>query len=249
MPLIFKLVGYTADGKYCQIRQDLQGAINLNYIHGEFNKMGLSMGCLDRIKFITDSDNIKSNEKTYLITKDEDRIIFVFTPDMTLRSILKDIFDKYGSEIPSMAQSQNSAPESASEVSASDHTITKPLTTIQSIEPTITPEIIQSMNAKTIKLFEDTDFCNLISIYLKRPELFTTLSRYIIHGNVMEIDSLKNSTEPSDEDILRYKELLPHIKLDVSDDIKLKYLVKYQGHLNLTIRAILNDMMSNKIDK
>lgn len=243
MPLIFKLVGYTADGKYCQIRQDLQGAINLDYIHGEFNKMGLSMGCLDRIKFITDSDNIKNNEKTYLITQEEDKIIFVFTPDMLLRSILKDIFDKYGSEIPSMAQTQ-----SVVQVSV-DHNITKPLTTVHSVEPTITPEIIQSMNAKTIKLFEDTDFCNLISIYLKRPELFTTLSRYIIHGNVMEIDSLKNSTQPSDEELIKYKEMLPHIKLDVSDDIKLKYLVKYQGHLNLTIRAILNDMVNQSIEQ
>jgi len=65
----------------------------------------------------------------------------------------------------------------------------------------------------------------------------------------MEIDSLKNSTQPSEEELLQYREILPHVKLDVSDDIKLKYLVKYQGHLNLTIRAILNDMVNQSIEQ
>ena len=68
-----------------------------------------------------------------------------------------------------------------SEIIPNDSSISKP-----SIIPTFTSEIIDEMNTKTISLFSDSDFRNLISIYLRKPELFSVLAQYVQHGNIIE---------------------------------------------------------------
>jgi hypothetical protein len=127
-----------------------------------------------------------------------------------------------------------------------DQDIIKPLTENKSEEPIkITPELVKTMNDKTIKLFSDDDFKSLLRIYMRRPELFNILSLYIQNSDLVE-ESFGDNIELSEEDIVNYniigKELLK-LGLTISDDKLKQKIIKYKGHLNLILRSILTDSL------
>ena len=81
MPIKFKLVGQTTNKKYYEITDDFAGPINLNLLQDLFKFHGLSAEDIEKIRFITDSEQIKNSEKSYMVKPDEDRGIFVFTSE------------------------------------------------------------------------------------------------------------------------------------------------------------------------
>ena len=247
MPLIFKLVGYVNvsanDGSqvnsgkpgFYQITHDFEGTFNINYIHQEFRKMGVHDDCFENIKFISDSEQIKNEHKLFNVKDGEDKIIHVFTSDPELRVKLSEVFSTNGKMV-------EHAPIIKSEPVVIPQVMIQPLQVKEVERPLVdemTPEIIEMMNKKTIQLFTDNDFTNLLSIYLRRPELFNTLSKYIQHGTIVE----EISDVLSDENIEHYKQLASELKIDVTEEVKIQYLVKYKGHLNLTLRAIICDYL------
>ena len=256
MPLVFKLVGYTQDKKYFEIRDSFDGPVNLKLLQELFVFWGFSAEEFDKIKLITDSEQIKNPDKAFPVKNDEDRVIFVFTSDPDIRLKLQQVFIKEGTEVlqqnGSQLQEQQEIKINHTETFVKpvqpDVEICQPLT-VKKVDPipVITPELVELMNVKTVSLFSDPDFKNLISIYLRRPELFNTLAQYVQHGNVIEesldqtttLESL-NQQEQSAYHVLAEKIQQLGISLDTHNIMG--YLAKYKGHLNLTVRAILCDM-------
>lgn len=260
MPLVFKLVGYTADKKHYEIKDPFNGPINLRLLYELYKVWGLTEEEISNIKFITDSEQIKNVEKNFLVKDDEDRIIFVFTSNVTIRQKLHEIFIKEGNEVQVNNRVQTTSDSitetvidlsevqtlKQTQLSNPDPEICTPVT--QEIKPDpipiLTTEIVDMMNVKSVSLFADTDFKNLISIYIRKPELFSTVAKYVQNGNVIEesLTPTKTVDMLSDEELANYKRLCQEIKnlgINYSDEIIMSRLIKFSGHLNLTVRALL----------
>jgi predicted nuclease of predicted toxin-antitoxin system len=178
----------------------------------------LSREEVQEIKFIIDSEQIKDYEKSYYINPDEIYNIFIFVFNQNIREKLQTIFITYGLEVSAISEETH----------------------------TLTPEIIKEMNEQTLILFSDPDFINLINIYKRKPELFNLLSNYIQNNDVV-IESLisnKNIDQLSEEDKLYYTKLSIKIMdfgFKIPQETIIDRLIKYSGHLNLTIRSFFND--------
>jgi len=98
MPLVLKLIGQFQGRKTYEIRDSFEGPVNIKLLIELFSFWGLTIDEIDKIKFITDSEQIKNPEKSFPVKADEDRIIFVFTSDIELRNKLAGIFMKEGHE-------------------------------------------------------------------------------------------------------------------------------------------------------
>jgi hypothetical protein len=259
MPLVLKLIGQFQGRKTYEIRDSFEGPVNIKLLIELFTFWGLSPEEIEKIKFITDSEQIKNPEKSFLVKADEDRVIFVFTSDTELRNKLAGIFMKEGHEIsqPGDSKSEESHTVSSTQSVGSqqivqpvfpDPEICKPIT-IKAPEPVpkLTSELIDLMNVKSVSLFADHDFKSLISIYLRRPELFGTMAQYVQNGNVLEesLAQIKNISELTDEEMVHYQSLadkINHLEIGVTNEVIINKLIKFSGHLNLALRSILCDM-------
>ena len=252
MPLVFKLVGYTANKKHYEIKDPFNGPINLRLLYELYKVWGLDEDEIGNIKFITDSEQIKNPDKNFLVKDDEDRVIFVFTSNVTIRQKLHDIFIKEGTEVQIPAQISSSHNEitevqvATVQVTSPDPEICKPLTKVVTPDtiPVLTPELIDTMNVKSVSLFADQDFRNLISIYLRKPDLFSIFAKYVQNGNVIEesLISVKTVDMLSDEELSNLNMLCTQVKnlgINMPDEVIINRLIKYSGHLNLTVRSLL----------
>jgi hypothetical protein len=111
-------------------------------------------------------------------------------------------------------------------------------------------ELIDLMNIKTVSLFKDNDFKSLISIYLRRPELFGIMAQYVQNGNVLEesLGPIKTIEDLTNEEIKHYESLANKInclELNISNTVIINKLIQFSGHLNLTLRSILCDIAKN----
>ena len=117
----------------------------------------------------------------------------------------------------------------------------KEIKEIKETKEVMTEEIINNMNKKTMKLFEDSDFRHLLSIYMKKPELFSILFQYIQNGTMTPIEDSEIKSIPNEEELINE---IKQLGFKVSDDIIRKKLIKFSGHLNLTVRSLLQDSVS-----
>jgi hypothetical protein len=241
MPLTFRLIGSTLNGKFLQIIQNMEGAINIEYINNMFKTLEFSDSEISNIRFITESEQIKNNEKTFIITNEEERLIHVFSSDIDVRAKLQHVFIKHGTEFESSharhRQMQTTETKPDSEISA-------PLPQKQDIPPVMIPEIISKMNTETIKLLSDPDFMTIVEIYSRNPSVFNKFSKYIQKGTFV-VES-QQQVELSQEQLETFKELATKISLNVPEELKINMLIKHNGHLNLAIRNIISEMVSAK---
>jgi len=250
MPLILKLVGFTQDHKSYQIKDKFTGPINLRLLHELFIHWNLTTYDIEKIKFITDSEQIKNPDKTFEIKEDEERLIFIFTSDRDVRTKLLNIFSIQGTEV-NKDYKLDESPKPTMRLENADPEICKPLTQ-KKLDPIqqLTPDIIELMNIKSVSLFSDPDFKNLISIYLRKPELFSTLSQYIQSGNVIDESLIPQKTidQLTCDELEYYQQLadkLKHLELGVSKEVLINRLIFFSGHLNLTVRSILCELVTN----
>lgn len=262
MPLVFKLVGYTADKKHYEIKDPFSGPINLKLLFELYKLWGLTDDEIANIKFITDSEQIKNPEKSFNVKDDEDRVIFVFTANAAIRQKLHDIFIREGCEIQIVAKTNNTDATNTNTSSVTypvyaqpatpDSEICQPITQVVKPDPipVLTQEVVDTMNVKSVSLFADQDFRNLISIYIRKPELFSVVAKYIQNGNVIEesLGPVITTDMLSDDVLANYKKLAQEVKnlgITNSDEIIMSRLIKYSGHLNLTVRSLLCEQSVN----
>jgi hypothetical protein len=229
MPLNFKLVGFIINKKYYEIKYVFEGNINLSIIHKIFIVWGLTQDEVDQIKFIIDSEQINDPTKLYPINHDEINTIYIFIFNQVIKQKLQLIFIDHG--VP---------------VANSDEQHNEPITQVESDPlPILTPDIINKMNEETLILFSDPDFINILSIYKRKPELFNLLSNYIQVSEI-KTDLLlpeKKIEELTSEEKTYYTEMslkIMNLNLSVSQEEIIMKLIKYSGHLNLTIRSLFN---------
>lgn len=251
MPLLFKLIGQFKDNKSYQIRDNFEGLVTLNLLEEYFGFLGVNQDELSRVKFIT--EQIKNRETVYSVKSNEERTIFIFTSDIQLRNKLADIFMKEGfNEDKQLAPKINTTQTSNVNQKLVDSNICKPLkdeSTEEKLElilPKLTNETIKTINSKSVSLFLDADFKSLISIYRRRPELFSTLAKFVQNGDIVETSKLP-ATSLSDLDESEwtyYRNLADKINdlgLDIPYGTIVRRLIRYSGHLNLTLRSLLCD--------
>lgn len=231
MPLTFKFVGFIINKKYHEINYSYEGTINLLNIHTLFITWDLTQEEINQIKFIIDSEHITDPNKLYTINFNENHIIFVFINNKNIKQKLYSVFTSNESNFDDNEE------------------ITQPITQDQSeIYPVLTIEIINKMNENTLLLLSDPDFINILSIYKRKPDLFNSLSNYIQNNDII-IDSLlpeKNINEISEIEINYYNELsikIMNLQLGIPQNIIIDKLIKYSGHINLTIRSIINEIV------
>ena len=225
MPIIFKLTGLPNNN----IIHNFEGTINIDYINNLFKQFGLDDEELSKLKIITDSEQIRDPAQTFLIKNDEIRIIFIFSLDFMSRNKLQEIFIKNSDSMPQID-------------------ISKPLNIkLPDPVPVMTSEKISEMNKKTIELFSDPDFVLLLKIVTKKPQYINMVAKYIQKGTIVmeSLGPVKTISELSSEELDKYKELATAIILDVPEELKINMLIKHNGHVNLTLRAILAEMIQN----
>lgn len=269
MPLVFKLVGYTADKKHYEIKDPFSGPINLKLLFELYKLWGLTDNEIVNIKFITDSEQIKNPEKCFNVRDDEDRVIFVFTANAAIRQKLHEIFIREGCEIQIVTKTNNTDDTNTHTTNTNTNTssvtypvyvqpatpdseICQPITQVVKPDPipVLTQEIVDTMNVKSVSLFSDQDFRNLISIYIRKPELFSVVAKYVQNGNVIEesLGPVLTTDMLSDDVLAQYKKLSQEVKnlgITNSDEMIMSRLIKYSGHLNLTVRSLLCEQSVN----
>lgn len=217
MPLIFKLVNNSYE-----FNIQHEGDINLESIHNFFITNGINKEYLDQTTFIINSELISDPTKIYSINLNEIYIILVNN-------------QQNSQEMQQLIISM--------EKQKMNEEIFQPIT--QNDEIKVSPEIINKLNEETLLLFTDPDFINILSIYKRKPELFNILSNYIQSTSIVESLVVDNDNDLSSEELNYYSNLtlkILNLNLGVSKDLIMNKLIKYSGHLNLTIRAIINEI-------
>jgi hypothetical protein len=227
MSVLFKLVGIkvekdTKSEILCNFGS--KNSINLSDILSIFDGFGLNIDKSKEkhIKFITDSETIKE-ENSYKISSDSKRVIFIFSMNSDVKQEFVEIFNKHGI-----------VKEEEMNVDADDE-ITKP---IPEEEIKISDDIIEASNVETIKLFQDKDFLTLMDIYNRNAEAFKIFSRYISSGTV-----LMNSLEKSNDEFLVELNEIKKLNIGKSDEEIQNALQMFNGHLNLSLRYLLTNVV------
>lgn len=277
MYIVFRLINNLIGNKKYEIRSDFNGNFKLSDIHKTFMSMGFNDIELAELKFIIDSRIATDLTKEYYVADYEEKIIIIIinNNNRIIFNKICELFIKYGIEInPQQPQQRHQLPQQPhqrhqlpqqpqqqSQQSSNiantlkemdiDKDIINPLTEIKSEdELKITPEIINNMNQKTIKLFLDDDFKHLLRIYMKKPDLYNILSLYVQKSDIVDkfVSDFSDLEDRllNDDETISYNELIKLLQssnLTIPDNMLKKYVIKYKGHLNLILRHILTEKL------
>ena len=228
MPIIFKLIG-NIKLKVLEIKYDINEIVRLSSIISIFKNYGIPSENFEHIKFIVESEHLINNSKFFEVSDNYNLIVFIFTSKKEINDKLIKIFSKnnnidyinYIDEVDDI----------------DDEELTKSI--VDKIEekiPELSQDIIDSNNTKTLELFENPNFKNLVKIYFNEPDIFKTFLQFISHGDIT------NMTIPIINEEKDYSVEIKHIKslgITESDEVILHFLKKYNGHINLSLRAFL----------
>ena len=230
MPIIYKLVG-TKSSNRTELEHLDWDENNDELQQSDTHEFFKKLGCEDvePIKFITDSETMIPDKK-YKI-KDNSRLVYVFTMDETVKLKLIELFNKYGRE-------SEKANTQVTETKVDQH-ITKP---IPEDEIKIDEKVIAQSNYEAIKLFQNENFKSLLKVYCEDSDVFKKFSAYISSGDV-ELTSFKSFDET--KDFTNELQQIKNIDLDGyfsdKDEKILEALKKFNGHINLSLRYLLNN--------
>ena len=240
MSIIFKLIN---NNILYELKDSYEGIINIEILNELFISWNFSNNDINNIKYIVDTENntdlynhmklyYDNNEEiknyyitesfNYIIKNNDNIIIYIVVRDTNIIIKLLEIFDDINKPI----------------------NINNDIEDQHVIDSSIDNRIndINSINIKSIELFNDIDFKNLLNIYIRRPELYSLLLQYIQNADISENRNIDEILSP--EKLNYYNNLIIIIKklgLDYNEDIIMKKLIKYNGHLNLTIRSLLQN--------
>jgi hypothetical protein len=192
--------------KLLEIKYDINGIVRLSTIISIFKNYGILPENFEHIKVIIEREPLTNDSKFYQVLDDYNLIVFIFTSKKDINDNLIDIFSK--------------------------NNIDK----IEEKIPELSQDIIDSNNTKTLQLFENPNFKQLVKIYFNEPELFKTFLKFILHGDItnMIIPPINEEKDYSVE-----LEYIKSLGITENDEVILLFLKKYNGHINLSLRAFL----------
>lgn len=175
----------------------------------------------DKVKFIFNTNTLKDDNDIFDI--EDDKIIYIFTNDDYCKELLNFVFLKIGKELNNKNKKLNSSLEEELE---EDHVLKK--------------EDVNKINAEIIKDLEDPDFSHLLSISKTKPELFDKLYQFLSSGDIVDNDEINNYSFNENEFSYNNElEALNNLNIGKEDEIK-KILMFFKGHMNLSLRYIVN---------
>ena len=243
MPIIFKLVG-NVKLRGLQIKYDIIGEINLSTIVSIFKTYGIQSESFEYIQFITESETLKNDSKFFDISNDYDQIIFVFTAQKKINEQLINIFsENIKDEITTTPLVKTDINNDIDNVE-----LNKPIyDKVEEENPAeLSQDIINSCNAKTIKLFENKHFQHLFKIYYTDPDIIKTFINFVSHGDIVKITIPKIDEEKDYSDEIN---LLKSIGISENDEVIIKVLKRFNGHINLSFRTLLRNKAINYEDQ
>lgn len=198
------------------INIDFAGDLSLRLLYASFINLGINQDNIQDIRFIMNNIQLKVLDEKYNIKPTDQQVIYLICINQNIRDKLISIFNN-------TTQSKKDP------------------------EPIMTDSIIDNQNKITMKLFNDPDFRTLLKIYQTKPELFNILLQYTQSGDIVnENKEVKQISELTQVEIIKYNELLSQIKLlklNIPDEEIMNVLIKYDGHLNLALRSILTKLL------
>ena len=231
MPVLFKLVG-CVNSKILEIKKDIVGELRLSNIHSIFEIYGLSYPHMENIKFVGNSETIKTNDVSFTINEKDIFVIFVFTPVKEIKEKLIKIFSENCENIINIKPKDEE--EEVPELEA-DPELTK---SIDIPEKEIIHELddktVNAINMKTIELFKNPDFKHLIRIYYSNQDIMKDFFSYIVSGDIVKLTIPKESKNYDEEVII-----LQSLGITENSEIIHKCLESVNGHLNLALRLLL----------
>ena len=192
--------------KLLEIKYDINGIVRLSSIISIFKNYGIPPENFEHIKVIIEREPLTNDSKFYQVLDDYNLIVFIFTSKKDINDNLIEIFSK--------------------------HNIDK----IEEKIPELSQDIIDSNNTKTVQLFENPNFKQLVKIYFNEPELFKTFLKFISHG---DITNMNIPTIDEEKDYSVELEYIKSLGITENDKVILQFLKKYNGHINLSLRAFL----------
>ena len=192
--------------KLLEIKYDINGIVRLSSIISIFKNYGIPPENFEHIKVIIEREPLTNDSKFYQVLDDYNLIVFIFTSKKDINDNLIDIFSK--------------------------NNIDK----IEEKIPELSQDIINSNNIKTVQLFENPNFKQLVKIYFNEPELFKTFLKFISHG---DITNMNIPTIDEEKDYSVELEYIKSLGITENDKVILQFLKKYNGHINLSLRAFL----------
>jgi|UniRef100_A0A6C0ECX9 hypothetical protein len=219
MTLIFRLI-YN-DNNLIELQDTYEGIINIQLIHELLLCWQFSYDEINNIQFIVDNEQLLN--KNYIINKDENKIIYILTNDANIKNKFEILFNEYNKK----------------EIKSDDIIKVKNEDNHENIYE-ITDTHIENINNETLKLFDDSDFKKLLNIYINKPDLYNILYQYIQDADLVKSN---NNLNIENEKIQYYNILAEKINfLGFPKQIVINKLVKYNGHLNLTVRSLLQNI-------
>jgi hypothetical protein len=249
MPITYKLVGFTIVSIY----DSYIGPISLSNINKTFESFGLTEHELNQVKFIIDSEHMTDIDKMYIIDENITFVyVYIFIDE--IKEKLEKIFITHGKkeedniteksknyENEFMLDDDEELNESLVEEIENDEELNGSIAE-EEIEPPslLTKEIIEKINENTLLLLSDPDFIILLKIYKNKPHLFNLLSNYI-QNNEISPQIIEDTIVYSEQEYIELSLKIMELGLGFSQEIIIETLIKYSGHLNLTIRDLLSN--------
>jgi hypothetical protein len=188
---------------------------SLDKINDSFNN--------DIIKFICGSETIKDDDEIFMV--EDKKIIYIFTNDDFSQDILCKTFFKFGKDLTDKKEKKLSS--LLEEKLDEDHILEK--------------MDMDNINEELMNEFKDNDFIFLLNILKNRPELFDKLYQYLSSGDIVDQKEFDEFTfEESEFNFEKEFISLLNLNLDESENTLKKVLMYFKGHLNLSLRFILN---------
>ena len=242
MSLIFKFEGTPINNNKYEIMYKYIGLITLNRLKGYFRIFGIKETEIYHVLFHLETKQVCSPLGEIYVSADEIIVFNVYTSNEEIRSKLINIFEKHNNKKTIIHIND---PEMKIDLHNTENSLPLQEEKKENINKN------DSINIELIKLFDNNNFKKILSLYLKKPKLFYLLFQYTQNVNMAPInEDYQNKLSKEDDDY--YDDLTTVIKkldLDISDYNIKKTLIKFSGHLNLTLRALLQPKDSQAPEK
>jgi hypothetical protein len=222
MPLSIKLVGTPFE-----IRSTYCGIVALSNIVKIFMDKDMTIDEINMTKFIYKSEQMTQNSMVQVLPNTTEPF-FVFSDVPEIKQKLCLIFHSL----------QNTNQRQEEYVQEPEHALTVPVVD-QEPPVLVSKENIDTMNNKTLKLFENKDFKSLVSIYYSNPSIIKTFLSFINNGNIVDIPFSEDIPKQIDVDIIQSIQYFRELGITTENENIIKALHMFKGHLNLTLRYLL----------
>lgn len=230
MPLTIKLIGTPFEIKsgYC-------GNVELSNLVKIFLDKEMTIDEIRTMKFIHNLDQINENTSV-LVLPNTDEQFHVFSDVPEIKQKLCLIFISLQNS--SNRQSQENTNQNNGYYQKPEEQITSP---VVDEEPAvvITMENIGATNLKTLELFQNKDFKNLVSIYYSNPSIIKTFMSFITNGNIVELPFSQDIPQQNEMELSKNIQYFRGLGITTDNENIVKALQMFKGHLNLTLRYLL----------